>query len=143
MLVARDPTVSSSMAGVDHHIEPENATFPQRSVVLLLDAASGGVDDLERYVSGLLAAACDDAPKDGVIVSQMAIPHWCERETWRTIVVPDIARVAAALGVLALPAVVLTGAIEESLQRIDAIVRRLDRCDGGRVSGALSSGDLR
>ncbi|MGN6033552.1 MAG: hypothetical protein ACTHQE_18005 [Thermomicrobiales bacterium] len=131
------------MAGVDHHIECEDASNPQRSVVLLLDAATGGEDDLERYVSRLLAAACGDAPESGMIVSQVAIPQWCERESWRTIVVPDVARVAAALGVLALPAVVLTGAIEESQQQLDAIVRRLDRYDGGRVSGALSSGDLR
>lgn len=111
-------------------------------MLLLLDAASGGEADLERYVSQLLIAAGDGTPATGVIVSEAAIGSGRCREHWRFIVVPDITRVAAAFGVMTLPAVVLAGAVEESQQRIDAIVRRQDRCEGGRVSGALSSGDL-
>lgn len=132
------------MAGGDHNtLDPGDPASLERSVLLLLDVASGSEADLERYVSQLLIAAGDGTPATGVIVSEAAIGWGRCWEHWRFIVVPDITRVAAALGVMTLPAVVLGGAVEEFRQRIDAIVQRQDRSDGGRVSGALSAGDLR
>ncbi|MGC4107725.1 MAG: hypothetical protein QM753_15495 [Thermomicrobiales bacterium] len=131
------------MADVDHHFEPEDRSSSQRSVVLLLDAAASGMNDLERYVSQLLSDTCPEGPRSGVIVSPVALGEWGERAEWRTIVVSDIARVAAAFGALTLPAVLMAGAIEETQQRLDAIVRRLGPSESGRVSGAISSSELR
>ncbi|MGC4190592.1 MAG: hypothetical protein QM589_05060 [Thermomicrobiales bacterium] len=138
---AGDPTLIIPMAGVDHQVDPIAAPG-QPSVLLLLDTASGVAIDVERYVSQLLADARIGKEAGGVIVTPVELE--CPGHTrWLSVVVPDIGRVAAALGVLSLPAVLASGSVDETRQTIEAILQRQARGDCGRVSGALSTADLR
>lgn len=143
MQVAGDLRLSSNNADIDHTGGRDGAQQAPRSVVLLLDAVSGSARDIERLVSQLLSSASLPTPEMGAIITPVALRSWVDGTRWRTIIVADIERVAAALGVLALPAVLLAGAVDDTVEQVDAITRRQGPANHRRVSGALSSADLR
>jgi hypothetical protein len=111
----------------------------QRTMVVLLDAG-WALCDFERYVGHLVHD--QDRAMPVLIVSQLPTRLFRFPTTWSIVQVPDVVRVAAAFGVFTLPAVVVSGEMDETRQRIETIVRWQARIDAGRASGALSADEL-
>lgn len=110
-----------------------------RTLVVLLDAG-WTLCDFESYVGHLVHDVKEPMPL--LVVSQYPLHMAKIPATWSLMLVPDVDRVAAACGVFTLPAVLVSGAMDETRRRIDAIVRWQKRFDIGRASGAISADEL-
>lgn len=134
--------LSNDMGCAGSTVGAEVAKVASRSVVLLLDAVVGGALDLERAIGQMLEGVCLAVPATGAIVTPVPPRSPIDSTRWQTIVVADIDRIAASLGVLALPAVLLADVLDETIEQIDALVRLQEKPLNMRVSGALSAADL-
>lgn len=113
--------------------------MPQHTTLVFLDAG-WTLFDLERFVGHLAHDA--DAAAPLLVVCQRPLRFRKIPARWSVVLVPNIARLAAAFGARSLPAVVSVGTMAETQQRIAAIVRWQELVDAGRASGAISSNEL-
>lgn len=139
MLETRDQALGNSTTHVDAQNGRRDSHDPPCCSLLLLDGGSGSDADLE----GVLRQFAAEERATGLIVALSERPSLSLGPGWGTVIVADVARIAAAFGVFALPAVVASGPVDEVRGQIEAIVRRQARFEEGRGSGALSSDDLR